>query len=98
MSAGQLVSELYEFEKGDLVQDTITEFKGVIFGRHDWYNGCVRYSLIAPELNSGKPVEGTFDSQQLVLVAANHRPPPIKETRRPTGGPYPDTASSRDAN
>jgi hypothetical protein len=62
-------------EHGDLVKDTITGFQGVVIGRTDWLNGCVRMVVQPKELKDGKPIDAlTFDVEQLELVAPKVAP------------------------
>lgn len=69
---------------GDLAKDTITGFTGTVTARHEYLNGCVRFSLQSRALKDGAPLDPlTFDIEQLELVEA-------AEPRRvtPSGGPH----------
>ena len=46
----------FKFELGDLAQDEITGFRGVIVARTQWLNNCNVYRLQSPDLKDGKPV------------------------------------------
>lgn len=50
-------------------RDTLTGFEGRAVARHEWENGCVRYTLESAELHDGKLVEQTFDEQRLESVS-----------------------------
>lgn len=96
---------IFKFGLGDLVEDMITKFKGVITARTEWFNGCVRYIVEPQGLKDGVPIDGRpFDEQQLVLkkarvVAPNPSEPqqlhiagsPLLALKAPrTGGPRND--------
>jgi hypothetical protein len=69
---------------GDTLRDTITTFTGVATSKHEYLNGCVRFSLTPAALHDGKPIEPqTFDVEQLELVSAA-APRAVK----PAGGPH----------
>jgi len=58
----------FKFELGDLVEDTITKFTGVITSQTMWINGCARYGLQAQKLQEGRPAEvQMFDEHHLKL-------------------------------
>jgi hypothetical protein len=72
---------------GNVVVDKISNFKGVLSGRHEYLNGCVRWSVSPQELHEGKPIETqVFDEEQLEVVDA----PKINFLRRLTGGDRPN--------
>lgn len=79
-----------KYPLGATLRDTITGFQGVVTGRGEYLNGCVRYSLQPPALdNEGQPAkEGWFDEEQLELVragaavAASHGGPMPAPARR----------------
>jgi hypothetical protein len=51
---------------GDRVKDSITGFKGIVTGRFEYLNGCVRLAVTPEELKDGKPVEDmVFDEGRL---------------------------------
>jgi hypothetical protein len=69
---------------GDTLRDTISTFTGVATGKHEYLNGCVRFSVTPQVLHDGKPIESqVFDVEQLELVKAAE---PRKVT--PSGGPH----------
>ncbi len=80
---------------GAVAKDTITGFEGVVTGRTEWLNGCVRLYLQPQELHEGQPSkERTFDEPQVVRVQS-HYVPDAADTElegwtsggTPTGGP-----------
>lgn len=69
---------------GDTLRDKITTFEGVATSKHEYLNGCVRFSLTPTKLHDGKPIESqTFDVEQLEIVKAAE-PRAVK----PAGGPH----------
>ena len=91
---------IFKFANGDKVKDRISGYVGVITGRTEWLNGCVRYCVQAASLDSGKVIPSeTFDEEQLELIDAcavqPWQPTPQKELatsgRRP-GGPRPNAS------
>lgn len=58
---------------GALVKDTVSGFKGIASARHEYLNGCIRYSVTAQELKEGKVIEENFDTEQLVRVGPGVR-------------------------
>ena len=53
----------------DEVTDIITGFTGIVVGKTEWLNGCIRYGIQSKTLKDGLPVDiQWFDSPQLVLV------------------------------
>jgi len=71
---------------GDKVRDTVSGFKGIITGKHDYLQGCSRMT-VQPEVDKdGKlPEAQSFDEPQLELIT------PRKELqgKKNTGGPMP---------
>ncbi len=75
------------FKLGSYAKHTITGFEGVVVGRTEWLNGCVRYGVQATELKDGKPIQPQwFDAEELEKV----RKPAVKKSKKKTGGPMPD--------
>lgn len=75
-----------KFQFGDEVKEIITGFKGVVFARYSYMNGCVRYELKPRKLKDGLAQDGqVFDQEQLELVKAAA----VKVRQMPTGGPHP---------
>lgn len=75
---------------GDLAQDTITGFKGVVICVSDWLHGCKRLTLQPEELKDGKPMESfTFDLPQLKLIESGKA-----LSTADTGGPRPEPSKA----
>lgn len=54
---------------GVLARDLISGYEGVVTARVEWYYGCLRYSLQAPGLKDGKPIEEIqIDEDQLKIL------------------------------
>ena len=91
--------EIFKFACGDTVKDTITKFKGIVIGRTQWLNGCIRYQIQPLELKDGVPVEHTsIDEQQLKLEKRGKQPErhvfTMDEKEDLTGGPRKDPKDS----
>lgn len=83
---------MFKFNLGDIVKDSITPFKGVVVGRTEWLNGCIRYALQSQKLDTnGTPTDfQQFDEAQLVLVEEKKTKKATKAEDR-TGGPRKDS-------
>ncbi len=68
---------------GDEAKDSITGFKGVVTGKTEFLNGCVRYLIQPKKLKDEKMIEAEWvDEQQLKVTKV------IKEkTTKKVGGP-----------
>ncbi len=76
-------------ELGDRVRDKISGFTGIATSRHEYMNGCVRYTIDSEELKDGKPVDGQwFDEQQIEIVEAKEIEA-AKDAVASIGGPQP---------
>lgn len=77
---------------GDLVQDTVTGFKGVAVGQTQWLHGCLRIT-VQPigTTKEGKLYESSsFDAPQLKLLKRGYaKTTPALGAFRETGGPRP---------
>jgi len=59
---------MFKFKLGQLAQDIITGFKGIITARCDYITGCNQYSL-AGEAKDNKPAEYQwFDETRMKIV------------------------------
>jgi len=59
----------FEFKKGDLLKDKITEFQGIVTGRADYLTGCNTYLLVPKVGEKGEFREGYwFDEQRLEKI------------------------------
>lgn len=73
-----------EIKLGDLAQDQITKFKGIVVCISIWLNGCKRITIQPQEMKDGRPTEsGTFDEEQVVVVKSGVIPGPESQH----GGP-----------
>ena len=70
----------FKFGLGARVRDRVHGLAGVVAARHEYLNGCVRYTV---EWRTGEPLnEVTFDEQQLEVI-----PGEAPREPRGTGGP-----------
>lgn len=75
-----------DFTLGAKLRDTVTGFEGVAVSRHEYLNGCIRYTLQGSLDKDGKvPDPVPFDTEQLEEV----EPAKLRETN-PAGGPRSD--------
>ena len=59
---------------GDIAEDSITGFRGVVIARTEWLYGCNRLTLQPKALREGKPIDTqTFDEPQLIFIEAGPR-------------------------
>jgi hypothetical protein len=72
---------MFRFENGDEVRDTVTGVQGVITGRYEYLNGCLRYTI--EYAKDGEPKDMTLDEDRLELVKSVKR----EGLLAPTGGP-----------
>lgn len=77
--------EYFRFAMGDRVRDKLSGFNGVVVTQINYYNGCLRYSVLAENLEAGKSVEEWIDEAQLELIETARKPKAIVE--KGTGGP-----------
>lgn len=70
---------------GDLVQDKITSFKGIVIAKTEWLNQCTRVFVQPQELTKdGEPVKAReFDITDLTLLEED----PLNYERRAGGEP-----------
>lgn len=80
-------------ELGTTVKDVITGFEGVVVGRTEWLNGCVRYGVQSRELKDGVPKEAQWLDEEQLSVVKNRKRLPIGD---PTGGPKPTPRRTKD--
>jgi len=80
-------------ELGCKARDVVTKFTGIVVGRTEWLNGCVRYALQPDKLDKdGKAVESMWvDIEQLEVI-----PGGVKLPSEPGGGPKPTPRRQRD--
>jgi hypothetical protein len=54
-----------KFKLGQNVRDKITNFEGVIIGKHSWLTGCDQYSVQPPVKDGEFKSERAFDEGRL---------------------------------
>lgn len=58
-----------EIKLGDLVEDRISGFVGVVIARAEWLYGCVRYAVAPRVLHNGDVItERWFDEPQIDVI------------------------------
>lgn len=62
---------------GDHVRDEISGYEGIALARTEWLYGCVRVHVQSKELKDGKPVDVTFDEDQLQVIKAKAIQPKV---------------------
>ncbi len=74
---------------GDIVEDTVTGFKGTVVARTEWLNGCWRIVIQPKGLNKdGKTFDAeTYDELQLKVIKP--KAPAVGVGNKSTGGPRP---------
>jgi hypothetical protein len=76
--------DIFKFKQGDQVREKLTGFVGHVTGRHEYFNGCIRYSLESYDSGQAKLLELSFDEDRLELVSNKKQTPAPAER---TGGP-----------
>jgi hypothetical protein len=87
------------FGFGDLVADTVTDFKGTVTAYCQWINGCTRVGVQSAKLKDGNPVdEHWLPMGQLKLIKAAKKSPltegAVQHEKKP-GGPMSAPAEMR---
>ena len=61
----------FKFDLGEVVQDIVTGFEGVIMGRSDYFTGCNHYGLCSQTLDSDGMTKDWvwFDETRIIKVA-----------------------------
>ena len=89
------------FSLGDEVQDTLSDFKGVVVCVVQWIQGCWRLAIQSREMEKGVPVdEISLPSSQCKLIksakpVSSAEGAPVKVETRP-GGPMKDPKRQAD--
>lgn len=79
-----------KIELGSAVKEKVTGFKGIVVGKTEWLNGCIRFGVQSPNLHDGKPVDiQWFDQADLVVV----KKAAVTATPKKPGGPQQDPSS-----
>jgi len=93
---GKKNKEVPVVELGDLAEDRISGFKGVVECETNWLNSCVRITLRPTVLQDGKPIDNqTFDIHQVRVIEAGYYDKPVIEGDTKTGGPCSRPASHK---
>lgn len=75
----------FAFNNGDQVEDTLTGFKGIVFGLAIYKNGCKKVGIMPKGLHDGKAVSmDWFDEQDVELISAGEQ-----RDVESSGGPAP---------
>ena len=72
---------------GDEAKDKITGFKGVITGRCEYLNGCVRWLIPPKKLKDEKMIDAEWIDDQQVEVTKKEKKMAIKERGGPSKNP-----------
>jgi len=73
----------FKFNLGSEVQDTITDFKGIVTSRTQWLNNCNTYGIQPKELKDNVPQKSIyFDEPQLKIIKSS-----CFKSHTETGGP-----------
>lgn len=82
---GEVQSTMPTFAFGDQIDDSVTEFSGVVVSRHEFINGCVNFGIQPQALNRdgdmGKP--RMLNCMAMILRGRISDPVPVP----PFGGP-----------
>lgn len=57
-------------ELGDRAKDMVSGWTGIVTARHEYLNGCVRYTIESSD-KDGKPEAFAFDEQQIQVTEYN---------------------------
>lgn len=69
---------------GDEVKDKVSGFQGIAVAKHEYLNGCARFSVQPPVAADQRlPDSATFDAPQLEVVTAGA----VQIGPQDTGGP-----------
>ena len=84
---------------GDVAEDRITGFRGVVVAETEWLYGCRRLTLQPRDLKDCQPVaQQSFDDPQCELVEAGwfvRYPETAEVPATETGGPRPEPERGR---
>jgi hypothetical protein len=90
-----------KIELGDLAEDQITKYRGVVVGFTKHITGCDRFTLQSQEMKDGKiPDAYTFDVSTTVLITKGvvrpaTAPEPLPNAEIKAGGPATRQPASR---
>jgi hypothetical protein len=74
----------FKIKLGDVVQDKVTGYVGVVICQARWLYGCKRYTVQSPVLKDGVPVANICADEDSLTV---HKAVKIKSPVRSGGGP-----------
>lgn len=78
-------------QTGDVAQDSVTKFKGLILSRTTWVHGCVFIQLQPEGMKGGKLLDShTFDELRLKPIKRGKIAPAIAHPAQPSYGPRDD--------
>lgn len=78
----------FKFDLGDLVEDVVTGYRGIVLCRSEWLNACRRYTLQAPmkKKDTKPPDAHGIDEDNGKLI----KPAVVADKAvKPTGGDQP---------
>lgn len=74
---------IFKFNLGNNLKDAVTGYQGICTARHEYLNGCIRYTLARPLDKDGKVQEDHwFDEAVLSFVDEG-----LKIKKKDVGGP-----------
>ena len=79
-----MLTKLFKFDLGDEVQCMVSGFKGVIYGRTQYLNGCIQYGVQSRVQKDGKSICNWIDEPQLKRTKKQK----VKVKLKPVGGPH----------
>lgn len=80
----------FKFESGEILEDIVTKFKGVVVVRSSYLTGCDRYGLQNHKLKDGKPQDWFYFDENVLKRCKGAKRIKIFDSKE-TGGPRPDT-------
>ena len=86
LPARGVILHYFKFEKGVVLKDKITGFKGIVMARSDYYTGCNSYGLLSQKLKDGKPVNWEWIDEGLLELCSGKKL--LKKSEKPNGGPH----------
>jgi len=80
---------MFKFDQHAKVKDIISGFTGLVVGRTEWDNGCIRYTVASQKLDKdGKVIASeAFDESNLVSLHKPNLVDPDEGRARPGGPP-----------
>ena len=77
----------FKYELGTVLRDLVTNFKGVVMGRTQYYTGCNHYGLISQKMTEkGRPDEWQWlDETRLIPTGEKQI---VSGGAKPSSGPH----------